>query len=683
MDGLGALDKAIDIDQSPIGRTPRSNPATYVKVFDLIRDLYTKLPQSSLRGFKPGRFSFNVPGGRCEHCEGHGSTKLEMDFLADVWVPCPVCEERRFSRETLEVKFKGASVADVLNMDVAEALDHFQNVPKIRRLLQTLADVGLDYLKLGQPSPTLSGGEAQRIKLARELGKRSTGKTFYLLDEPTTGLHFADVHKLLDVLRGFVAAGNTVLVVEHSLDVIKTADWLIDLGPDGGAGGGEIVCAGTPEDVARCDRSVTGRALRDVLPAFAAERRAAPAAAKPKPAPVKIPPITVKGAAQHNLKDVDLVLPRGKTTVFAGPSGSGKSSLAMDTLYAEGQRRYVESLSSYARQFLGQMPKPRVESVAGLSPAVAIEQKTTGGTPRSTVGTVTEVYDYLRILFARLGVPHCPACGTPVGTSTTDEVVGRVLALNETHGNGSPAKALLLAPQEIYKGETYESLFDRLKTRGYARVRVDGATASLDDPPKLDHKESHALEVVVDRVTLDPAQRGRLTDSIEQALDLGRGVLRVALAEKGRPEPEWTVKRFSLHASCETCDRSFEPLGPQNFSFNSPLGWCDACEGIGHGARHGSIQPHRRPHPHPGRRGRHRLAGPRREPAVQGDPGRPERRLRRGAGRALRRPARPPAAGRAVRRGEMDRGPPRRRRPVQVSIQGPVPQPHRGQPAEL
>ena len=578
--GLVHFDKAIDIDQSPIGRTPRSNPATYVKVFDQIRQLYTKLPQSALRGFEPGRFSFNVPGGRCEHCEGHGATKLEMDFLADIWVPCPVCEERRFSRETLEVKFKGASVADVLEMDVAQALEHFENVPKIKRLLQTLADVGLDYLKLGQPSPTLSGGEAQRIKLARELGKRSTGSTFYLLDEPTTGLHFADVHKLLDVLHGFVDAGNTVLVVEHSLDVIKTADWVIDMGPDGGAGGGRVVCAGTPEDVAACDASFTGRALRDVLPGFEKSAAARPKR-RAKAAPKKAPPIVVRGASEHNLQHVDLTLPREKMTVFAGPSGSGKSSLAMDTLYAEGQRRYVESLSSYARQFLGQMPKPRVEHVGGLSPAVAIEQKTVGSTPRSTVGTVTEIYDYLRILFARLGTPHCPACGTPVGTSTTDEVVRRVLGLGEIYNNGSAARVLLLAPQEIYKGETYEELFDRLKGRGYARVRVDGETHSLEDPPKLDRRGEHVLEVVVDRATLDPAQVGRLTDSVEQALDLGRGVLRVAIADRTKPEPEWPVRRFSLHAACETCDRSFEPLGPQNFSFNSPLGWCEACEGLG------------------------------------------------------------------------------------------------------
>jgi excinuclease ABC subunit A len=234
--GLEHIDKAIDIDQSPIGRTPRSNPATYVKLFDLIRDLYTKLPESKVRGFKPGRFSFNVEGGRCEACEGHGATKLEMDFLADIWVTCPVCQGRRFNKETLEVHFKGKSIADVLDMDVQQALEHFENFPRIKQLVQTLHDVGLDYMKLGQPSPTLSGGEAQRVKLAKELGKRSTGKTVYILDEPTTGLHFLDVEHLLAVLHGFVEKGNTVIVVEHNLDVIKTADWVIDLGPEGGPG---------------------------------------------------------------------------------------------------------------------------------------------------------------------------------------------------------------------------------------------------------------------------------------------------------------------------------------------------------------------------------------------------------------------------------------------------------------
>src|SRR5947199_1229558 len=273
--GADQLDKVIEIDQSAIGRTPRSNPATYIKVFDEIRALLAELPEAKIRGYKPGRFSFNKPGGRCEACEGNGSNKLEMDFLADVWVTCPVCEGNRFNRETLQIRFKDKNIRDVLEMDVQEALEHFTNIPRVRAMLQTLHDVGLDYIKLGQPSPTLSGGEAQRIKLARELCRRSTGRTLYVLDEPTTGLHFDDIQKLLQVLHGFAEAGNTVVVIEHKLDVIKTADWIIDLGPDGGSGGGELVCTGTPEDVAACPQSYTGQALRPVLERRAVSPRAA------------------------------------------------------------------------------------------------------------------------------------------------------------------------------------------------------------------------------------------------------------------------------------------------------------------------------------------------------------------------------------------------------------------------
>jgi excinuclease ABC subunit A len=591
--GLEHLDKAIDIDQSPIGRTPRSNPATYVKLFDLVRDLYTQLPEAKLRGYKPGRFSFNVPSGRCEACEGNGSTRLEMDFLADIWVTCPVCNGHRFNHETLEVKFKGASIAEVLEMDVQQALTHFENVPKIRTLLQTLHDVGLDYLKLGQPSPTLSGGEAQRIKLARELGKRSTGRTIYLLDEPTTGLHFADVQKLLEVLHGLVELGNTVLVVEHNQDVIKTADWVIDLGPEGGAGGGALVAEGSPEVIAACARSHTGRALAKVL-AEAAPPRGKGASGRsrrngevsPPSAPARRPPggegmsganapIVVKGASQHNLQNVDVEIPRQSLSVFCGPSGSGKSSLAMDTLYAEGQRRYVESLSSYARQFLGQMPKPRVEHISGLSPAIAIEQKTVGNTPRSTVGTVTEIYDYLRILFARLGHAWCPQCDVPVASQTTDEVIERILDWPD----GS--RILLLAPQEVAVGDSYEKLWDRLRGQGFRRVRVDGATYALDQVPEFDRRRKHDVEIVVDRLTVSRALRGRIADSVESALDLGRGWLHVARVDEKRPEAAWTVERFSLHKACGTCGRSFEDLSPNNFSFNSSLGWCPACEGLG------------------------------------------------------------------------------------------------------
>ena len=270
VEGIECYDKVIDIDQSPIGRTPRSNPATYTDLFAPIRELYSLTPEAKVRGYKPGRFSFNVRGGRCETCKGDGTIKIEMHFLPDVYVPCETCQGRRYNRETLEVRFKGKSIADVLEMSVEEALRFFAKIPKLRRRLQTLHDVGLEYIKLGQPATTLSGGEAQRVKLAKELCKVATGRTLYILDEPTTGLHFADIEKLLEVLQRLVDAGNTVLVIEHNLDVIKQADWIVDLGPEGGEAGGEVIASGTPEQIADVDDSYTGRFLREVLPKVAA-----------------------------------------------------------------------------------------------------------------------------------------------------------------------------------------------------------------------------------------------------------------------------------------------------------------------------------------------------------------------------------------------------------------------------
>ncbi len=274
IDGLSEIDKVIDIDQSPIGRTPRSNPATYTKLFDLIRDFFAELPEARIHGYTPGRFSFNVKGGRCEACEGDGVKRVEMHFLPDVYVPCEVCHGRRFNDATLAVKYNNLSVADVLDQTVDEALVLFKNHPTIRRALETLADVGLGYIALGQSSPTLSGGEAQRVKLSRELSKRSTGRTLYVLDEPTTGLHFDDIKKLLRVLDRLVEGGNTVVVIEHNLDVIKTADWVIDMGPEGGDAGGRIVAEGTPEQVAAVSTSYTGRFLSKLVTA-ASPRRAA------------------------------------------------------------------------------------------------------------------------------------------------------------------------------------------------------------------------------------------------------------------------------------------------------------------------------------------------------------------------------------------------------------------------
>jgi excinuclease ABC subunit A len=607
LEGIEHLDKMIAIDQSPIGRTPRSNPATYIKVFDEIRRLYTQLPEAKAKGFEPGRFSFNVSGGRCEACEGNGSTKLEMDFLADIWVTCPVCEGHRFNRETLQVRFKGKSIAEVLEMDIQEALAHFEDIPAVADKLRTLHAVGLDYVKLGQPSPTLSGGEAQRIKLARELVKKSTGRTLYLLDEPTTGLHFADIQLLLKVLHGFVEAGNTVLVVEHNSEVIKTADWVIDLGPEGGAGGGRIIAAGTPEEVADDPASFTGRVLarwlgkndeggrmkdEDENPAHPSSFILHPSGSLPRAELAKA--IKVRGARQHNLKGIDVEIPRDRMTVCCGPSGSGKTSLAMDTIYAEGQRRYVESLSSYARQFVDKMQKPRVDHIEGLSPAIAIEQKHAGHSPRSTVGTVTEIYDYLRILVSRLGRPHCPACDLPVGTQTADEIIDKIVQ------RPAGTRLYLMAPLEIDVGEKYEALWEEMRAGGYVRVRIDGQTHTLDRPPQIDRRRKHRIEVVIDRVTIRPDEkkeeggrrkeslppsafpsRSRLAGSVENALAMGRGVLHVTEPNDDVPEANWPVEVYSQHFACQKCGRSFEPLSPHNFSFNSPLGWCPACEGLG------------------------------------------------------------------------------------------------------
>jgi excinuclease ABC subunit A len=573
--GVEQIDKVIDIDQSPIGRTPRSNPATYIKVFDEIRSLFAEMPEAKVRGYAAGRFSFNRPGGRCEACEGNGSNKLEMDFLADVWVTCPVCEGRRFNRETLQVRYRGKSVHDVLEMDMQEALSLFENHPKIRGMLQTLHDVGMDYIKLGQPSPTLSGGEAQRIKLAKELCRRGTGKTLYILDEPTTGLHFEDIRRLLKVLHGFVEAGNTVLVIEHNLDVIKTADWVIDLGPEGGAGGGRLVASGTPEKVAADESSYTGQALKKVLSTQHSVLKDGRKQKKPRAAAEPLTELTVQGARQHNLKNITVSLPRERMTVCCGPSGSGKSTLALDTIYAEGQRRYVESLSSYARQFLGQVQKPKVEHVSGLSPAISIEQKTTSKSPRSTVGTVTEIFDYLRVLYARLGQHYCPHCNVPIGTQSADEIIERILALAEG------TKVYIMAPLERKGQEKYDAIFDEIRRAGFIRMRVDGNSFNIDEPPDIDHRRKHVIEVVVDRNVIRANTRTRIAEAVEAALDLGRGVMHLAFVDAAKDESKWRVDRFSQHLACDNCGRSYEALNPHNYSFNSPLGWCPSCEGLG------------------------------------------------------------------------------------------------------
>ncbi len=585
IEGIEHLDKIIDIDQSPIGRTPRSNPATYVKLFDHIRDLFAELPESKRRGFTPSTFSFNTEQGRCSACDGHGANRLDMEFLADLWVPCAICEGKRYGRPTLQVEFKGKSIADCLDLDVQQALEHFSAFPKIYEKLQTLHDVGLDYLKLGQPSPTLSGGEAQRIKLSRELSRRATGRTLYVLDEPTTGLHFYDIDLLLKVLQSLVDLGNTVIVIEHNLDLIQAADWVIDMGPDGGAGGGTILCRGTPEAIVKQKKSYTGVALKKYFETHARSdaktksrsTKTSTTTKKPVGKSLALQDIQVVGAQQHNLKNIDLTLPRNQMTVFCGQSGSGKTSMAMDTIYAEGQRRFVESLSPYVRQFVGQMPKPVVERVDGLSPSVAIEQRNLSHTPRSTVGTVTEVYDYFRVLFARLGQMHCIRCDQPVSTQTSDQIVDRLMELGNTVGS----RALLLSPVIPHTNQTPEEFFADLKQDGFVRVRINGRTYEIDQVPSLQKKSRYELQLVVDRIRLDAKDRKRLSDSVSTALTMGNGVIQLAIVDDDRAEVHWETHTFSLQLACAPCGLSFQPLTPHSFSFNTAVGWCPSCSGLG------------------------------------------------------------------------------------------------------
>ena len=572
IEGIEHIDKVIEIDQQPIGRNPRSNPATYTGVFSPIRRLFAQLPEARARGYLPGRFSFNVAGGRCEACKGRGYRQIEMQFMGDVEVKCEVCESLRFNRETLKVRFKGKSIADVLAMRIDAALEFFANLPSVARILQTLADVGLGYLQLGQPAPTLSGGEAQRIKLASELSRPSTGQTFYILDEPTTGLHFADVKRLIAMLDRLTDSGNTVVVVEHNSDIIKCADWVVDLGPDGGTGGGELVYSGTPEGCAATPGSYTGAMLAECLagsmPAIAAVERK-------NRGPNHDRMLTIKGASKHNLKGIDVEIPKNQLTVVTGVSGSGKSTLAMDTIFAEGQRRFVECLSAYARQFLGRPDDAQVESISGLAPAIAISQENASRTPRSLVATATEIHDYLRVLYARAGRPYCPNGHGDISGMTSTQIADALAG----HPIGS--RMLLAAPVAVESQVGLPEQLAGLLREGFVRARLAGRILDLAAlPPQLPAiDDSSEVEVIVDRLVIRPDRRDRLGDSVELALARGGGRL---VAQLTRPDGEEETHAFTTSATCAECRAGLgDDLTPRHFSFNSYLGACPACDGLG------------------------------------------------------------------------------------------------------
>jgi excinuclease ABC subunit A len=584
--GIEHIDKVVEIDQLPIGRTPRSNPATYTGVMDLLRDVYAGTPEARVRGYRRGRFSFNVHGGRCEECQGAGVNTIEMQFLPSVEVPCETCEGRRYNTETLEIQYRGRSIEQVLELTVDEALAFFEHHARMARILQTLHDVGLGYVRLGQTSTTLSGGEAQRMKLASELCRPATGRTLYILDEPTTGLHFEDVRVLLSALQRLIDAGNSMIVVEHNLDVIKVADWLIDLGPEGGAGGGRLVAQGTPEQVAQVTASHTGRALAEALAparrALLGRRKAGKPPGSGRVGKARAArtgrDLYVKGASLHNLQHVDVTVPHGKLTVVTGPSGSGKTSLAFDTIFAEGQRRFVESLSTYARRFLERMDRPPVDSIDGLAPAIAIDQKTASRNPRSTVATTTELHDYLRILFARVGQPHCWTCGRELRawspTAAAQDLIthragARVLVTAPLWSADHSHRTVLSEPGEL------RELVPELRKDGFLRVLLDGCEERLQSLP--DGTPRRSIELVVDRTTVDKRRRSRLADALAQAQQRGLGLARVVPADA----PDTAVD-YESRAACARCGNGLPgDLTPRMFSFNSHAGACQTCEGLG------------------------------------------------------------------------------------------------------
>jgi len=581
------------VDQSPIGRTTRSNPASYVGALNTIRQLFADEPLARERGYRASTFSFNAGTGRCPTCTGSGFEHVEMQFLSDVYLRCPDCDGTRFRPEVREVKLLPAgqtqpkSISDVLDMTVSEATAFFAAYPEILRTLEPLAAVGLSYMKLGQPVPTLSGGEAQRLKLAGHLAAsrgalaspRRRGSpdvianqnegdrpgTLFLFDEPTTGLHFDDIATLLGAFRRLLDAGHSLVVIEHNLDVVRAADWIIDLGPEGGDAGGGIVCTGTPDEVAKHPTSHTGKALREYslnIPADGRKKEPAPA-----PAPGIDDSIHVHHAREHNLRNIEVAIPRDRFTVITGVSGSGKSTLAFDILFAEGQRRYLESLNAYARQFVQPSARPDVDAIFGIPPTVAIEQRTSRGGRKSTVATLTEIYHFLRLLFVKLGTQYCPACEIPIEAQTPEAILARLL--RDYRGR----KIEVLAPLVSARKGYYTDLAKWALAKGFGFLRVDGKQTPTGQWPRLARFKEHDIELPVGEITVAPKNEPALRALLQRALDLGKDAVKIAAGGN--------ESTFSTRRACPRCGRGFPEPDPRLFSYNSKHGWCERCYGTG------------------------------------------------------------------------------------------------------
>ena len=591
--GTGQFGTLVMVDQSPLARTPRSTPAVYLGVYDCIRERFAATNEAQSSGLTPGDFSFNSGAGRCERCSGTGFEKIEMQFLSDLYVRCAECEGRRFQPQVLRVKIDGRSIHEVLELTVTSGIEFLAGLTDPNRrvrdaihALKTLEEVGLGYLRLGQPLNTLSGGEAQRLKLVGHVVERARnpgGKgSLLIFDEPTTGLHFDDVAQLLRVFQRLVEAGESLIVVEQNLEVIKSADYLIDLGPEAGDEGGQLVAVGTPEEVAAVAESHTGRHLKDKLrisdggfrieeSSSVVQDRSPPysnGATSKQPA-IRNPPseIRIHGAREHNLKNLNLAIPREKIVVITGLSGSGKSTLAFDLLFAEGQRRFLDSMSPYARQFVEQLEKPDVDLVEGLPPTVAIEQRVTRGGGKSTVATVTEVFHFLRLLFSKLGTQYCPDCQVPVEAQSQAAIVAQV----ETAAR--KGRVRVLAPLVKARKGFHTDVAAWAVNHDFTTLLVDGKLMPAEGFEKLERFKEHTIDVLVGEVTAKTPNLDT-RDLVRRAIEVGKGTARL-LDAKNR----FTV--LSTEMSCPNCARAFEELDPRLFSFHSPHGWCEGCRGFG------------------------------------------------------------------------------------------------------
>ena len=562
IEGYDKLHKIIHVDQSPIGRTPRSNPATYIGVFTEIRKFFASLPESRGKGFTESRFSFNTKEGTCTHCSGLGTVCVDMDFLEEAYVTCPQCHGNRYDQETLSITYKGKNIAQVLLLTVAEARNLFSAVPSIEKKLKTLAEVGLDYICLGQSATTLSGGEAQRMKIVKELSRPATEKTVYILDEPSTGLHFHDINLLISCLKKLVEKGHSVVLIEHNMEMVKAADWIIDIGPGAGSDGGKIVSVGTPEQIRKLS-SPTGIALQETiaqspllpstLPSVKEERKE----------------FVIEGANTNNLKNISCAIPQEKSVVVIGPSGAGKSSLVFDTLYAEGQRHYVETLSSYARLFIEKLQKPPVDRFLNICPTIAVRRRVHASSPRSTVGTISQIYDYLRILYARAGKAFSPKSGYPIVPISVDLIADHIFTLPEN------TKVQILAPFPVSSRENMMHTLESWKKQGLTKARINGSLHSLDELETISFPSGRkiSLECVIDRFTLKKAEKSRVKASLELASQIGN--------KKCILQENDTEKRININFSVLETGESFPEITPQTFAFNVKEGMCMTCFGWG------------------------------------------------------------------------------------------------------